>query len=180
MTENKLVIGLGVGALVVLLAVLVVNLSRPTPIVQVQLPEEAIKYGAMPGPSLSFQQFCVNGVCKDYYFERALMSTSTPFAIKCPSATSSIESLIHNIYIATTTAIYYDYSTSTSRYASSTAFANQSVSASAKGVFKYIEATNSSLCYPNTYIVVKGAGTDVAHLVASSTLTVILREINER
>lgn len=74
----------------------------------VTVPAPALKLGAISGPEVSSDYFCVNGVCRYYFSSKFNNASTTLCSFKLPSATSTLVSASLQVTTATATAIVVD------------------------------------------------------------------------
>ena|SRR3990167_513017 len=183
---NSKNISIGVG---VILAVVfgVAFLKQTTVLNQVTVDVPKQSFGAIPGNSIDGNQFCVGGVCKDYYRQTMSNASSTMCAIKTPSATTTLNRFVANITTSTSTAVLGVLATSTranipknafSAIASTSQITNAVLAANRTDAFVYVpssfmtngeslgtlgnygtaSSSSGSLIAPNTYLIFDAQG----------------------
>ena len=132
--------------------------------------QEAIReVGAVVGPDLISPYFAVNGVKHEYRKTKLTTATTTPCAVRSPSATSTLVRTSLQIQTATSTATTWTVAKATTGFATTTALRNTiSLGSGAQGTMVHIASTtlvaidSVDVFGPNEYLVWGVAGTAIS------------------
>jgi hypothetical protein len=142
---------------IVLVGTVIGYLSKGTTVVR-----EIVKnVGAIPGSSVSTEDFAINGVTGIFKTQSFTSATTTPCAIKSPSATSTLISANATFTVSSTSASRVTMARSASPNATTTSLGESVFSANEQGTV-IASTTGSHIFAPNTYFVVGmkgGSGT---------------------
>lgn len=149
---------IGVGVLVAVVIAIGVHYPKVSQPVQQVL-------GAIPGADLLFPQINFNGVKKEDTRKALTLATTTPCAIKSPSATSTIASASLMVTTASSTATTWTVARATTAFATTTPLTTAfSLSSAVQGSMTYFASStvptidSTSVVAPNTYLVWGVAG----------------------
>lgn len=134
------------------------RVNVPAPVVNVNVPkQESVKLGAITGPEVPYNYFCIGGICSYYYsatLTTGVTGTTTPCSFLTPASTSTLVRTSMTLLEGTSTAATWSLASSTSPYATTTTFQQFTVSAgSATSLVSTTTLTKLNVFKPNSYLV---------------------------
>lgn len=118
--------------------------------------------GSVVGPELLSPFFSVDGVRHEYRRVKLATATTTPCAVRSPSATSTLLSASVQINVATSTATTWTLAKATTGFATTTALSVFSLGSGELGTLTYSATTTGvdtkDVISPNTFLVWGAAG----------------------
>lgn len=114
--------------------------------------------------AVSGTSIAVGGIT--YTTSKATMTsgTSTPCAIASPAATTTLLLFTFKQTTATSSAVYWDFATSTTAYATTSVFASRTALASTQNTYSVVGGREQdSIVSPSTYVVAKAGGSNTTN-----------------
>ena len=164
MNKNYLIGGLG-GVVIILLVIYIVGFFTPVAVTP-NTPVPDVSVGAIPGNSVPGNLFSVGGL-QSVSVRTGFLKATTTIGVITPKqrgfATSTVDEILLNITTGTSTASTIGIATSTSPYASSTAYfvTVKAIAANAKANFTWRPAVGwpgAAEIGPNDYILIQTEG----------------------